>query len=307
MYVYCVDAFHMSEQAAYKRIFVARAARRFPAIFPAVAEGRLHLSAVVLLAAHLTEANADELLGAATHRTKAGVEKLLAERFPQPDLLSWVGPASGPPDPDPSSASAGNMTSQLSPGKVDASTVSGAGVDRGRVKPLSAQSFALQVTIDRQMHDDLRYAQSLLGHQVRAGDMTEVLRLVLKAAILQLEKRKFAATPKPRKGGKRARTNPRHIPAHVRRAVWERDQGQCTFVSENGHRCPATEPLEFDHVTEVARGGEASVDDIRLLCRAHNQHAAERTFGAEFMRHKRIAAAEPRARVERPMSAMSSS
>jgi len=300
MYLYCVDAFHMSEQTAYKRIFVARAARRFPAIFTAVAEGWLHLSAVVLLAAHLTEANADELIGAATHRTKAGVEKLLAERFPQSDLLSWVeaiptpGSDSGP-DPDPDPPCSGNVTHQLSPGKVDASSISRPGVDRGPVKPLSSQSFALQVTIDRQMHDDLRYAQSLLGHQVRAGDLTEVLRLVLKAAIRQLEKRKFAATAKPRPGHKRPSTNPRHIPAHVRRAVWERDQGQCTFVSETGHRCPATEPLEFDHALEVARGGEATVEGVRLLCRAHNQHAAERTFGSEFMRHKRIAAAEARA------------
>ena len=34
---------------------------------------------------------------------------------------------------------------------------------------------------------------------------------------------------------------------------------------------------------------------IRLRCRAHNQYAAECTFGPEFMRHKRLAAAESRA------------
>jgi hypothetical protein len=65
-------------------------------------------------------------------------------------------------------------------------------------------------------------------------------------------------------------------------------------VSENGHRCEADTGLEFDHVLEAARGGEATVEGIRLLCRAHNQYAAECTFGPEFMRHKRIAAAEAR-------------
>ena len=39
-------------------------------------------------------------------------------------------------------------------------------------------------------------------------------------------------------------------------------------------------------VTPLAPG-EATVGGIRLLCRAHNQYEAERTFGAEFMRHKR--------------------
>jgi hypothetical protein len=40
-------------------------------------------------------------------------------------------------------------------------------------------------------------------------------------------------------------------------------------------------------VLEVARGGTASVDGIRLRCRAHNQFTAECTFGAGFMREKR--------------------
>jgi len=37
----------------------------------------------------------------------------------------------------------------------------------------------------------------------------------------------------------------------------------------------------------VARGGRASVDGIRLLCRAHNQYEAERVFGGAFMQGKR--------------------
>ena len=90
MFAYCVGELHLSEEAAFKRIHAARAARRFPAIFTAVAEGRLHLSAVVMLAPHLTEENAEELLTAATHRTKAQIERILAERFPRPDVLAWV-------------------------------------------------------------------------------------------------------------------------------------------------------------------------------------------------------------------------
>jgi len=66
-------------------------------------------------------------------------------------------------------------------------------------------------------------------------------------------------------------------------------------VSESGHRCQERKGLQFDHVQEVARGSDASVDNLRLRCRAHNQYTAERTFGADFMRHKRIAAAEARA------------
>ena len=66
MHEYCVHELRLSEEAAFKRIHAARTARRFPALFAAVADGRLHLSAVIMLAPHLTEATADELLAAAS-------------------------------------------------------------------------------------------------------------------------------------------------------------------------------------------------------------------------------------------------
>jgi len=69
--------------------------------------------------------------------------------------------------------------------------------------------------------------------------------------------------------------------------VWERDQGRCSFVGTGGRRCDARRFLEFDHVEPVARGGRATIDGMRLRCRAHNQYEAERAFGVDFMRAKR--------------------
>ena len=307
MYAYCVGYFHMSEDVAYKRIKTARAAHRFPAIFEAVAQGRLHLSAVVMLGPHLTEETATELLPAATHKTKAEIEQLLAERFPRPDLLAWVEPivptplvrsttqqAPGPVEqPVPSSPSPVQVEEQQAPGPAEAPVAPPLTSERPRVKPLAPQRFAVQFTMGQSVHDKLKYVQELLGHQVPSGDLAQIFERALDALIPQLEQRKFAGTAKPRTS--RRSTSGRHIPARVRRAVWKRDGGQCTFVSETGHRCEARKPLEFDHIHEVARGGEATVAGIRLRCRAHNQYQAECTFGSEFMRHKRIAAAEARA------------
>ena len=76
----------------------------------------------------------------------------------------------------------------------------------------------------------------------------------------------------------------------MKRAVWERDGGQCTFTSEDGHRCTADTRLEWDHIEPVARGGQGTVGNLRLVCRAHNQYLAERTFGEGFMSEKREAA-----------------
>jgi len=155
------------------------------------------------------------------------------------------------------------------------------------VAPLAPARFALQVTIDQSTHDDLRYAQALLGHQVPSGNVAEVLARALKLLVRHLEHRKFAATHRPRLGRPSSGTRGRHIPAEVRRAVWERDGGRCTFVSDAGRRCEERRGVEYDHVVPYARGGETTVGSIRLRCSAHNQYGAECTFGAEFMRHKR--------------------
>jgi hypothetical protein len=106
--------------------------------------------------------------------------------------------------------------------------------------------------------------------------------------VRKLEKKKFGATDRPRRIGRtRPCANPRHIPAAVKNAVWLRDKARCTFTSEGGHRCDARTDLQFDHIEPVARGGQATIDNLRLRCHAHNQYEAERTFGAEFMKGKR--------------------
>ncbi len=125
MHAFCVEELRLSEDAAYKRIQAGRAARRFPALFVAVAEGRLHLAAVCLLAPHLTAENAEELIQAATHRPKSEIEALLARRFlvaGWPATLPVVRaiPGSLPQEPNPAAAEeVGPEGVQLAPGQVD--------------------------------------------------------------------------------------------------------------------------------------------------------------------------------------------
>ena len=285
MFAYCLGHWHMSEDMAHERIRAARAGRRFPAILVAIEEGRLHLTAVVFLAPYLTRKNAGELIEAATHRTKAQVERLLAERFPQPDLATLIQPLTPSPTdretrelvPEPVQ----NVVKPACPLSLDRMTEP----DPAKVTPLAPQRFGLQVTIDAQTQQLLQDVRALMGHTIPSGDLAAVLRESLRIAKQALEKRRYAETCQPRPG--RRTKSARHIPAHVRREVWKRDQGQCTFVSDSRHRCESRTRLEFDHVHPVARGGEATADNLRLRCRPHNQYLAERVYGERFMNGKR--------------------
>ena len=88
--------------------------------------------------------------------------------------------------------------------------------------------------------------------------------------------------PRPGEGsqpGERSRRRG-HVPHAVRRQVLERDGLCCSYVSPEGHRCEARAFLELDHERAWVKGGADSVENLRVLCRAHNQLRAEQEFGA---------------------------
>jgi 5-methylcytosine-specific restriction endonuclease McrA len=326
MFMYCVREHRMSEDMAYKRILAARTARRFPAIFPALAEGRLHLTAVVLLAPHLNHGTADELLAAATHRSTAEIRLLLAHRFPSADVPTRVRAIGAPADSGETAIQLGTVGPPLSPATVgpshesqlsigveqlvskpvgpmvaQAAVTSAAPVslplpERPRVAPLSPGRFALQLTMGQDTHDLLREAQSLLGRSVATGDVEAVLQRALRELVCRLRTRKFADCTRPRR--QRAGTGSRYIPAEVKRRVCQRDGGRCTFVNESGRRCEERSDIEFDHIEPVTRGGRSTVANLRLRCRAHNQYAAEHALGHEFMRGMRQSSQEQSLRSE---------
>ena len=297
-HAYCVHELHLCEQAAFKRIYVARKGRRFPVIFHMIADGRLHLTGVLMMGRHLREDTAAELLAAIEHKTCDEIAQIRAERFPQPDLPTVMEPVVAPPLPPAMPATLSPQETGLSARNVQVETPVFVALPLAttppRVTPLAPERFALQVTIGKETHDLLRCAQDLLGHRVPPGDVEAVLTFALRGLVQRLQQQKFSATEHPRPGRQRSEDS-RHVPAEVQRAVWERDGGQCAFVSDSGHRCTERMGLEFDHIDPYARDGMSTVSNVRLLCRAHNQYEAERTYGAGFMRHKPLAAAEARA------------
>ncbi|MBZ0234254.1 MAG: hypothetical protein K8M05_18130 [Deltaproteobacteria bacterium] len=291
MHGYCVSVLHFAEDVAFKRIRAARVARRFPAIFDAIADGRMHVTGVVMLAPHFRDDNVEELLATATHASKAEIEELVARLSPRPDLPAQITrmPGNGQ----------ANETLELDPdpatGKVDPDPVP------DRVRARSPERYGLQVTIGEATRDKLLRAQALLRHRSPSGDLEEVLDRALDALLADLEKEKFGKTSRPRAAKARsADADPRYVPNEVRRVVSERDGEQCAFVSDEGVRCTERGFLELDHRTLVCRGGQPTADGLRWLCGPHNQYEAERVLGKDFMREKREQARARRGSAEEP-------
>ena len=177
-------------------------------------------------------------------------------------------------------------------------------------EPLDADLRRLHLTVSRGLLAKLEAARDGLSH-VLPGATTEQ---VLEAALdLLLEKQARAAklsrgmskcqrpaqgTPAPR-AGDRSRTAPsappagrpnqgssrgaRAIPAAVEREVRLRDAGRCQFPLDSGGVCGSTTRLQLDHIVPVALGGQATVENLRLLCACHNRYAARLTLGEGVM------------------------
>jgi hypothetical protein len=58
-----------------------------------------------------------------------------------------------------------------------------------------------------------------------------------------------------------------------------RDARRCRFVAPDGRRCDERRFLEYHHMVPYAAGGQPTVDNIQLRCRAHNGYEAEQFFG----------------------------
>jgi hypothetical protein len=159
--------------------------------------------------------------------------------------------------------------------------------------------FLIRLAASGAMVERLRHAQDLLSHAVARGDLAEVFDRGLKALIVDLERKKFGANGCPR-GKKRAaldsagtgarceedtpaRPHTRYIAKAVKRTVTTRDDERCTYVAPDGRPCEARAFLQFHHRRPYEVGGGATVENIALLCAAHNQYEADVYF-APFRR-----------------------
>jgi hypothetical protein len=315
---YCVDRLGFSEDVAYARMRIAEAGRRFPAVIDAVASGKVHLTGLRLLVPHLTEENHLALLQEATGKSRRYIEELIARIAPKedaPDLIRRVPavPASGVAAPllafSSNSAPAAVATplppvepiAAIAPARVcpvSAATTSAVPREDASITPLSADAFRFQFTGSRELRDDVRALQALLGHRRAKARMGAIFAEAAKLLRAKVEKERFGVGAKPRAlaKGKAKESAPaapvhdgatRHVPREETRTVYARDEARCAFIDEvTGQRCNETRCLQVDHTQGFARTRRHGVDELRLLCAAHNRYEAGRMYGRAFMEAK---------------------
>jgi hypothetical protein len=251
MFAFCVERFHMSEQVTAKRIWAARTARRFPVVLEMVERGELHLSAIYLLARHLTADNSSDVLQRARHKSSREIERLVAALAPRPDVASRVRVLPRPLF-DADAASAAVATASGAAGTAGSSTAeaarsitAAAGVEsvsdsapaspeppanlpwpgKSRVlrpvpvpsaRPITALSprrYKIEITVDEETHDKLRSLQDLLGRSPVGRDPAAIVSRAIDVLLVETLKRKAATVDRPRQEFDASATGDRPQPA----------------------------------------------------------------------------------------------
>jgi hypothetical protein len=300
MFAYCIEVLHLSEPEAYLRIIAARASRKHPALLTLLAEGKLHLSGIALLAPHLTPENRDIVLARASHRSKREIEQLVAELSPRPDAPALMrklpqrrnevlegGSAEGAQH----RLDAGATTGQLRPDGVAVTPTPAPPPSRAIVEPLAPARYKVTFTAGAGLHEKLERLRALMRPQVPDGDLAALIEQAVTEKLERLEARRFGRTGKPRKTLMDTDTSAssRHIPAAVKRFVAQRDGMRCRYVDEQGRRCSERHRLEFHHRHPFGFGGDHRPDAICLMCPSHNRLLAEHDYGADAMARHRAA------------------
>jgi hypothetical protein len=247
--------------------------------------GRIHLSGLRMLCGHLAPDSCEQLLAEAAGKTKRAIEQVLARRHPKPAVPDAIRKLPSAAVSEATQISAPLLCASAPPPTAAAPN------ERARpavVAPLSAEAYRVQFTASAGLRDKIQQAQDLLRHQHPTGDLAAIVDRALTLLIAQVKKERWGVGRKPRslelpEGPARSR----RVPDAIKRAVYERDGGRCTFVDPEGRRCDARGFLELDHTEGFARTPEHRVQSLRLTCRSHNQHAADEMYGRQWMDRKR--------------------
>src|SRR5581483_9446867 len=264
----------LTESSACRRIAAARLLARFPQIATHLLSNRLTLTGLVALKDVLDETNVDELLERAGGLSEPEVRQLVMRvRFGAASPLS--------------------PSVEVAPEQTALATAPAAAVAADRVAtpaPQHEEEFeVMSLRVGREFREELAAVRALLSHAVPSGKREEVLLHVLKAQRKVLE-RKRHGSPK-RAPAPASAPSGRHIPAAVRREVFERESGSCAYVGEEGRRCGSQMQIEYQHIVPYACGGSSTVENITLFCKSHNLLQAEKDFGEEHVTKKKAEAA----------------
>src|SRR5689334_14706579 len=209
LFAYCMARLGFTEDEAYRRINVARVARKAPVVFNWIAEGRLSLSVASLLQPYVLSPNLPQVIEALAGKSVKEAREALVAFFPRPDIVASIRKlprssseaaplVSAPAEPLllPEARLGATHSHAKGTRETSASTPAPAhppARPSSHTEPLSPGRFKIQFTADAALKDKLELARDLQRHAVPSGDLAIILHKALDLLLTDIQKRRFGA------------------------------------------------------------------------------------------------------------------
>lgn len=248
LFSYCVNALGYSEPCAYRRIATVRISREVPEVKEKLDSGALSLTTVTMAQTLFRKENFSipekrKVLEKIENKSRLETEKILLSYTDTPDLFS----------------------------------------PKEKFRMVTQTTTQMQLTVHNQVIAKLNRIRVLRSHKTTnmtyeslINDMCDFVLKKIDPNFKNMKKTQKDSKVSAARSMDSKATNTskylRYIPSPLRTEVWMRDGGQCTYTSQKtGHRCQAQHFLEIDHIQPIYAGGTATLNNLRLLCRGHNQ------------------------------------
>jgi hypothetical protein len=300
LFTYLVKSLGYSEGGASRRVRVSRMIEEYPEIVEMLKGGSTNLTSLSYVAKILSTDNSADILTEINNKPSREVE-VLSVRYKAPGR---------------------KVADSIKPVLVAPKLVKDNTVDRGLFDQAPCESndsndipsksfcnrqesmlelpvapkveYQLRCTLSPEVKSKLERAQAIMAHKVQGNTSLEnVLDVLLDSYLTTHGREERAERARKRKKSRRkekASSNSpakrKHIPNEIKRSVFERDGYACSYIANDGTCCKKTAGLEIDHILPVVLGGNDSEDNLRVLCREHDQFFARKVFGAELIERK---------------------
>lgn len=239
LYEFCRQELGYSEGCAHRRISAMRLIKDVPEVESKIASGELSLSVVAQTQSHFKK----------QERKAAPIT-----REQKIELLTKLENAS--------TRECEKILLQLDPESARAD----------KVRTLSDELTELRLTVDKEFMEKLEQAKDLLSHKDSNLSTKEVLILALEEFVVKRDRTRSTQSTKSSTSAPEVKPKSRYISATVKRAVWKKSLGQCCYRDPiTGRTCGSRRFLEVDHIVPYSLGGVNNVENLRLLCDAHNR------------------------------------
>jgi hypothetical protein len=244
LYDYCVRALKYSEASAYRRITAARCIKENQSLADLFLRGEVSLTSIAMASKGIKEASIaiEDIAG----KSKREVEVLVVAELPQ----------------------SAQKPERVKPIVVEREVLPLFAAKTAPKEP-AEERYQISFLVSKETYEQYETARNKLSNTLGGSLTVERVFETLLGRFLKPQERTSKASS----------TDSRYISKHLKRAIFKRDQGQCTYVAPNGVRCNERRYLQIDHIIPFALGGETTLSNLRLYCSCHNQYAARKVFG----------------------------